>query len=375
MRDFKAGTYISQGYYRSFQPNHINRDWALDVPEIISLISRADRELGRLDMFSEYIPNIDLFIRMHVVKEATNSSRIEGTHTNMQEALLQESRVPYEKRDDWKEVQNYVDALHKAHEKLAELPISSRLIKETHKILLQGVRGQGKQPGEFRSSQNWIGGATLDDAVFVPPVHHTVPDLMSDLEKFVHRTESYIPDLMKVAIMHYQFETIHPFLDGNGRIGRLLIPLYLIEKKIIRKPILYISEFFEQNRILYYDNLMRVRTHNDIVQWLKFFLVGLIETATKGVTTFNSILKLKEATEEKVMKKLGSRSHNGRKLLNHLYFNPITDAHSVAKVTELSMASAYSLITDFEKMGILREITGDKRNRLFQFEEYLKLYQ
>ena len=269
MENFKSGAIISQGYYKSFQPELINKEWLLNDMEIQSLLSKADRQLGRLDMYSEHIPDIDLFISMHVLKEATQSSRIEGTQTNMEEALLDKEDVSIEKRDDWDEVQNYIAAMHKAIAMLKEIPFSSRLIKETHKVLLQGVRGEHKLPGTFRTSQNWIGGASISDAVFIPPVHSSIGDLMSDLEKFTHNEDILLPDLLKIGIIHYQFETIHPFLDGNGRVGRLLITLYLVDKEILKQPILYLSDFFERNKTLYYDNLMRVRTHNDLKQWLK----------------------------------------------------------------------------------------------------------
>lgn len=259
MKHFKAGNYVSQGSYKSFQPSLINRQWELDSMEVLKLLSQADRELGRLDMYSNYIPNIDLFISMHVLKEATQSSKIEGTQTNMEEALLDREDIPLDKRDDWEEVQNYIKAMESAIIALEKLPFSSRLIRETHKVLLQGVRGEKKQPGDFRKSQNWIGGATINDALFIPPVHTSVPELMSDIEKFIHNEEIFFPELLKIALVHYQFETIHPFLDGNGRVGRLLIPLYLVSIGILKKPILYLSDFMETHRKLYYDNLMNVR--------------------------------------------------------------------------------------------------------------------
>lgn len=374
MQNFKSGSYINQGYYKSFQPTHINRQWILNDMELIQLLSKADRHLGRLDMYSEHIPDIDLFISMHVLKEATQSSKIEGTQTNMEEALLDKDDVSQEKRDDWEEVQNYIQAMHQAIEMLGKLPFSSRLIRESHKTLLQGVRGDHKLPGTFRTSQNWIGGASIDDAVFVPPAHTNINDLMSDLENFAHNNEAYFPDLLKIAIIHYQFETIHPFLDGNGRIGRLLITLYLVDKDILKKPILYLSDFFERNKTLYYDNLMKVRTNNDIVQWLKFFLVGIIETAKKGVDTFDAILKLKQDTEIKVQT-LGTRATNAQKIVYYLLKHPMVDVNRVVAITGVSKRTAYNLINDLENLGILKEITGSKRDKLYSFDEYLNLFE
>ncbi|WP_298486239.1 Fic family protein [uncultured Maribacter sp.] len=373
MKNFKAGKYINQGYYKSFQPEQINKQWLLEDMELLELLSKADRQLGRLDMYSEHIPDIDLFISMHVLKEATQSSKIEGTQTNMEEALLDKEDVSQEKRDDWEEVQNYITAMQQAISMLETIPFSSRLIKETHKILLQGVRGDHKLPGIFRSSQNWIGGASIADAVFIPPVYTSIDELMSDLEKFTHNETLYFPDLLKIGIIHYQFETIHPFLDGNGRVGRLLITLYLVNKEILKKPILYLSDFFERNKTLYYDNLMRVRTHDDIKQWLKFFLVGVIETAKNGVKTFDEILKLKEQTELDIQT-LGSRASNAQKVLHYLLKRPVIDVNKIIKITEVSPKTAYNLITDMEGLKILQEVTGGKRGRVYVFKQYLNLF-
>ncbi|MBL7110513.1 MAG: Fic family protein [Bacteroidales bacterium] len=374
MKNFKSGQYISQGYYKSFQPEFINRQWYIESMEIIQLLSQADRELGRLDMYSKYIPNIDLFISMHVIKEATQSSKIEGTQTNMDEALLDKEDIPVNRRDDWEEVQNYIKAMEWAIRELDKLPISSRLIRGTHKILLQGVRGEKKLPGEFRNSQNWIGGATIKDAIFIPPVHTSVPKLMSDIEKFLHNEEIFLPELLKIGLVHYQFETIHPFLDGNGRVGRLLIPLYLVSKKILQKPILYLSDFFEKNRKLYYDNLSMVREMNDLNQWFKFFLVGIIEIAKSGITTFDNIMQLQKMVEN-TLQKLGSRVVNAKKIVDYLYRRPIINAERVSEIAEISMPSSYKLISDLENMNILKEITGGQRSRLYVFEKYLELFR
>ena len=374
MKSFQSGRLIQQAHYKSFQPDPINRAWVVDDMSLLQLLGQADRELGRLDMYSEYIPNIDLFIRMHVLKEATQSSKIEGTQTNMEEALLEKEDVALERRDDWEEVQNYVAAMNEAVDRLQTLPFSARMIRETHKTLMQGVRGKHKQPGEFRHSQNWIGGASINDAIFVPPAHESIGELIGDIEKFVHNEREYFPELLKAALVHYQFETIHPFLDGNGRVGRLLITLYLVSRGILKQPVLYLSDYFERNRQLYYDNLMRVREKNDLLQWFKFFLVGVIETAKSSTATFDNILKLQKRVEAQ-LQTLGSRTANAQKVMYYLYQRPVVNAAKVGEVAGVSPASAYKLIVDLEQFGILKEVTGGKRGKMYMFDAYLKLFK
>ncbi len=268
---FKSGKLQQRLEYKSFEPTLINEEWHLDNDAVALLLSQADQKLGELNAFSQLIPDVDFFIKMHVVKEGTKSSRIEGTQTNIDEAIQKEEFIQPEKKDDWQEVQNYVEAMNTAITELQQLPLSNRLLKNAHKIILQGVRGKHKQPGEFRISQNWIGGSSLADAKFIPPHQEGVLEYMSDLEQFIHSDKTNLPHLIKIAILHYQFETIHPFLDGNGRIGRLLITLYLVSTGLLVKPTLYLSDFFEKNKEHYYDNLTIVRTKDDLVQWLKFF--------------------------------------------------------------------------------------------------------
>jgi len=374
MKQFQSGRLVDQGTYRSFSPTPLDRPWHIDDMGLIQLLGEAERELGRLDMFSEYVPNVDLYIRMHVIKEATKSSRIEGTRTNIAEALQEREEIALDRRDDWEEVQNYVTAMNEAVARLPKLPLSSRLIRDTHRTLLQGVRGRHKQPGEFRLSQNWIGGASINDAVFVPPLHTEIPDLIADLERFIHNDAYRLPDLVRIALVHYQFETIHPFLDGNGRVGRLLVTLYLVSKGVLKRPVLYLSDFFERNRGLYYDNLMRVREHNDLMQWLKFFLVGVIETARGGVATFDAILRLQRETDTRIAT-LGSRTPKARKVLDYLYGQPLADAARIGAAAELSPASAYKLIADLERLEILKETTGGRRGRTYAFADYLGLFQ
>lgn len=374
MKQFKSGAFINQGYYDSFQPTPLNRQWIVDDMEIQHLLSQADRQIGRLDMYSEHIPNPDLFISMHLAKEATQSSKIEGTQTNIEDVFLDKNDLDIAYREDWEEVQNYIEAMNYAILQLKDLPFSSRLIRNTHRILLQNVRGENKNPGEFRKSQNWIGGANLNDAVFVPPVHTSVPELMNDLEKFTHNEKYFFPDLLKIALIHYQFETIHPFLDGNGRIGRLMITLFLVDKGILKKPVLYLSDFFERNRRLYYDNLMLVRTDNDIKQWFKFFLTGMIETAKKGVSTFDALLKMKKETEE-IIQQNSIRSHHIVNILDNLYMHPVINAKQIGKITGVSMPTAYKILNEMIDYGILKELTGGKRKQVFMFDSYVRLFK
>lgn len=370
---FHSGETVSQGYYKAFIPNEINRNWAIDDMNVVKLLSQADRQLGRLDMYSEYV-NIDLYIAMHIAKEATQSSRIEGTQTHVEEVFLDKEDVTMERRDDWDEVQNYIIAMNEAVNQLHRLPFSGRLIRQAHKILLSGVRGKHKAPGEFRTSQNWIGGASINDAVFIPPPPQEIDRLMSDIEKLANDQSNPMPDLIRAALIHYQFETIHPFLDGNGRVGRLLITLYLVSQGILKRPILYLSDFFERNKNLYYDNLMRARTHNDINQWFKFFLTGVIETSIKGVSTFDGIMQIQRTLDDR-LKPLAGRAAGARLVIDELYKNPITNASKVESIIGKSSVSAYKLIADLERLEIIKEITGGQRSRSYAFKEYLDLFK
>ena len=273
------------------------------------------------------------------------------------------------------EVHNYIEAMNFSINKLNTLPVSKRLLKEAHRILMSGVRGEHRNPGEFRKSQNWIGGASLKDARYIPPVHTEIDELISDLEKFLHNDQINVPVLIRAGIVLYQFETIHPFLDGNGSIGRLLITLYLISSGLLSKPSLYLSDYFEKNRQLYYDNLNLVKVKNDMAQWIKFFLVGIIETSEKGSNTFKSILKLKEQIEDRKILTLGKKLSTAKSLMNYLYRKPVVSAQDVQDELKVSPPTANSLLSDFERLGILKEKTGWKRNREFEFTEYLNLFR
>ena len=371
---FKSGRYLSQSEYKSFLPVKINCEWQIDQPELQTILEEAHLRLGELNAYSRYVPDVNTFIRMYIIKEATNSSRIEGTQTEIDEVVGFERMITSGKKEDWREVQNYIEAMNYAITTLQKLPLSNRLLRETHRILIQGVRGQHKMPGDFRKSQNWIGGATLKDAVYIPPHRNDIFDLMGDLENFLHNHSIHVPHLIRIAISHYQFEAIHPFLDGNGRIGRLLITLYLVNYKILEQPLLYLSSFFEKNRDVYYANLNRVRTHNDLTQWLKFFLIGVSETALNAVETLKRISVLNEKLNEDITI-LGKRVPLARKLLRYLYKYPKIISNQIATEFQITKPTANAIIKEFLKLKILIEVTGFKRNKIFVFETYLNLFR
>ncbi len=375
IKDYKAGRYQQQKRYQAFFPSVINSTWTWSDPKINTLLSEANHKLGELNAYSHRIPDVDYFIEMHVIKEATTSSKIEGTNTEIGDVLLSKKDVEPEKRADWQEVQNYVKAMSYAIAKLKKIPLSTRLLKETHKILLSKGRGVTKLPGEYRTSQNWIGGATIQDAVFVPPPHAEVDSLMGDLENFLHNERIEVPHLIRIALAHYQFETIHPFLDSNGRIGRLMITLYLVSEGLLAKPTLYLSDYFEKNRGVYYDKLSVARTSNDLAQWIKFFLVAVVETSKKGIETFERILQLREKIEGNKLITLGKKLPKAKELMNILYSKPSLTAAEVAEFIHVTSATANALIRDFVGLSILTEVTGGKRNRRFIFKDYMNLFQ
>ena len=374
IKNFKAGSYQKGYQYQYFLPEKINHSFFWTDPVINDLLEKASFKLGELNSFSRLVPDTDMFIIMHVFKEAVVSSRIEGTQTSIEEALIDEKDINPEKRDDWREVHNYINAMNTAIEDLKTLPISNRLIKNTHRILLSSGRGEHKTPGEFRTSQNWIRGSSLSDAVFIPPAHTELPDLLSDFEFFLNNKDLKIPHLVRIAIAHYQFETIHPFLDGNGRIGRLLITLYLVASGILEKPLLYLSDFFEKNKTLYYDNLTFVRTQNNLAQWLKFFLAGVIETAENSVNTLRKIISLKSRIEQEHILSTGKRAKKALTLFHQLFRKPVLSVSNVQNITGLSAKAANDLVAIFVELKILKETTGYQRNRVFVFDEYIRLF-
>ena len=373
-QSYISGTLVQQYQYKSFMPSLINRDFEWEDKRIDVLLEEANRYLGELNAYSTLIPDVDFFIHMHIIKEATTSSRIEGTQTAIEEAVVSEEEVLPDRRDDWNEVQNYTKAMNYAIDRLKQLPLSVRLLQETHGILLDSVRGKHRNPGEIRNSQNWIGGSNLSDAFFIPPHHDSLPELLSDLELFWHNDNFNIPELIKIAISHYQFETIHPFLDGNGRVGRLLITLHLISRGVLDKPTLYLSDFFERNRASYYDSLTMVRQTNDIQQWIRFFLVGTKEVAQKSKETLRKIVALRMESEQKLLN-TGKRLQKCQELLRFLYSNPIITSNDVQKHLNITHPTANELLRIFIMRGLLHEIELPVKSKVYGFIDYLDMFK
>ena len=376
MQDGQTGKYLIQpGGYKAFIPVALPPIKPIKYSEKLrNILSEADRALSRLDGVVTVLPNSDLFIAMYVKKEALLSSQIEGTQASLEGVLRFEANLePEEDINEVKEVINYIKALNYGIARLSELPISNRLIKEIHKILIQGTRGTSKIPGEFRKIQNWVGlpGAALSDAIFVPPPPEKVPELISELEKFIHQKDE-IPPLVKIALIHAQFETIHPFLDGNGRVGRLLITFYLYCKKILSHPLLYLSVYLKKNRSRYYDLLMEIREQDRWEEWLKFFLEGIKEVSEEAIILAKEIIILKE----KLLKTLFLNkisSIYAVEFLNLLFIKPIITSTDIVKNLNTSKETANQLIKKFEKINIIREISGKKRYKKYIFLDYINI--
>lgn len=374
LEEYKSGEYIKMNDYKAFIPSKINYNWGWDDTKLDKLLAEANRQIGELNAYSLLIPNVDLYIKMHVKIEANKSSRIEGTRTTIEEDLLDITDINPEKRDDWEEVQNYVKATNYGVERIKEgFPVCARLIREIHKILMQGVRGEHKIPGEFRTSQNWIGGTMPSTAIYVPPPHTEIAESLTDFEKFINNEEIDTPDLIKIAIIHYQFESIHPFLDGNGRIGRLLIPLYIQSKGMLDKSCLYISNYIERNKDTYYDMLTRVRTNNDIIEWIKFFLEAVIETSKTAKEKFRKVVEL-TIDMDKIIMNLPVKPENARKVIDVLYDEPVINRKKLCDLTGIKEGTIKNIINSLLENKIIVETTGYSRNQIFTFQKYTDLF-
>ena len=374
----RAGRYVAQpAGYRAFIPAPLPPQPALELSgELQGLLSAADRALGRLDGSVLTLPNPDLFVFMYVRKEAVLSSQIEGTQSSLQDLLAAEAQLLDQNLPrDVDEVVNYVRAMNHGLARLPELPVSVRLVREIHAELMRGVRGGRLQPGELRTSQNWIGptGCTLTTASFVPPPPHVVPEALGNLETFLHAPDT-LPPLVKIALAHVQFETIHPFLDGNGRVGRLLITFLLTEGGVLHKPVLYLSHYFKQHRQAYYEHLQAVRDRGAWEEWLTFFLRGVIKVAAEAAQTARRILQLREQHRAAITDQLGRAAGNGHKVLESLFDRPIVAVGDVQKMTGTTYAAANSLVSRLVKLGVLNEMTGHARNRRFRYAPYIALF-
>ena len=377
-KSYKAGTYVRQiGGYSAFEPSPLPPTPPLEISNSMhALLSRADRALGRLDGSISSLPNPDLFVLMYVRKEAVLSSQIEGTQASLADVLEAEARViGRQPPRDVDEVLNYVSAMNYGLSKLSELPLSTRLIKEIHAKLMAGVRGDNMQPGEIRTVQNWIGaeGASLAQATFVPPPPQKVADALHQLEVFLN-TESDLPALIKFGLAHAQFETIHPFLDGNGRMGRLLVTFLLCRDGILSRPVLYISHYLKRHRARYYDLLQATREDGDWENWLKFFLTGIFEVSNEAAATARAIVELREKHREFITDTFGRGAGNGLKLLEHLFRTPVTTVQAVSGLLGTTYPGAANLVNKLQDAGLLNELTGQARNRVFRYEPYVELF-
>lgn len=374
--NFPGGLRHAKAGYDYYLPGDIFQSQEITLPfSIIKQTEEAGIALGRFASLTEQLPDPLFIIGAFSKQEARFSTQIEGTQTDVADAFIKQKDVPSEKRDDWAELHAYIDGLNAAVKELGEnLPLCNRLLKDTHKILLSQVRGKSKSPGEFRKSQNWIGGSRPNNAHFVPPAHEHIADVMSNLEKFIQDDQLDIPHLIRAALIHAQFETIHPFLDGNGRMGRMLVSLYLLEKKLLQHPILYISHFFENHRQSYYMALDQSRKNIDgMIKWVSFFLDAVTATANNGIAVTRSIITHHKELSDSTIPAMGKRAPQGTALLNLLFQSPVINAREIQNSLEYSAQATQKLLNDFTDNGILREITGNRRNRIYVFEQYLKL--
>lgn len=372
----RAGEYVDQptGYTAfipaPFPPTDLNL-----TDELLNPLSSADRALARLDGAASVLPNVDLFIQMYVFQEATLSSQIEGTEASLADVVGARSETPpVERRDAINEIENYISALNFGLDRLETLPVSLRLVREIHEVLMSGVRGgeAGKTPGEFRKSQNWIGGSTPNNARFVPPPVEVMHASLDEWEASVHVHR--LPPLVHIGLLHAQFETIHPFVDGNGRVGRLLVTFMLTEREILARPLLYLSIYFKKHQDEYYDRLQAVRDHGDWEGWLAFFIEGVRSTARSATQTVRSILDLRDADRERIQAALGRKSGNGLRLHDHLFLNPVVNARTTQRVLDISQPTANRLLRDLEEVGIVREWTGRQRGQSYVYDDYFNIF-
>jgi Fic family protein len=375
----RAGRYVRQpAGYRAFSPAPLPPHPPIDLGgDRQHLLAQANYALGRLDGAVLTLPNPDLFVFMYVRKEAVLSSQIEGTQSSLQNLLAAEARLnDPDAPVDVGEVLNYVRAMNHGLARLAELPVSIRLIREIHSILLEGVRGGRLTPGELRTTQNWIGpgGCTLTEAVFVPPAPHEMHQALGDLEQFLH-SDNDLPILIQVALAHAQFETIHPFLDGNGRVGRLLIAFLLTERKLLSRPVLYLSHHFKRHRAEYYERLQSVRDAGDWEGWLNFFLRGVVEVSEEATRTAAAILRMREDYRSRITASFGRAAGNGHRIMDHLFDHPLVTVATVRDWLGCTSAAANSLVRRLVSLGLLLEVTGFARNRRFRFDPYLRLFE
>ncbi len=358
--------------YQSFVPSPLPPTPPIEISEdILEQLIKANSQLAILESVATRIPDVDLFVSMYVRKEALMSSQIEGTQATLEDVL--DPLIEDNTNRNVADVVNYIKATEYAIRRLHELPLCNRLLKETHAILMEGVRGQEKNPGEFRCSQNWIGGkgSTLRNAKYIPPSPDDMTEAMSDLEKYIN-ADDRLDGLIRAALIHYQFETIHPFLDGNGRIGRLLITLFLMEKKILTTPALYISYFLKKNRVEYYDRMTEVRSKGNYEQWVKFFLQALAESAKDAIAAIDELTALHDKNVD-LVSGMGRASKNAMLVFRYLEANPIIEIGKTAEALGITFGTASNVVERLSSAGILEQTTTGRRNRTFAYKDYLAI--
>jgi len=373
-KDFKSGVYIDQVKYKSFRPEKINHEWSIDDDNIIVLLSKAERLLGELNAYVGLVPQTSFFIRLFLRKEAVASTHLSGNQANIFDSLQKPEKVETSKKTDWTDVYNYVNAMNSSFAEIKQEGLSNDVLKNAHLLILNSLREENKSPGVYRPNQAWVEGDDITDAEYIPPDPAEINDLMIDLDNFVKNQHYLLPHLIKIAIIHYQFLTIHPFSEANGRLARLLTALYLTHHEILQKPVLCLSDYFDKHKAIYHDTLMSVRQTNNLSKWIIFFLEAVIFSSEDSINIYKKTLEMRKKIVKTKIVKFGSKTKNANELLQLLFWQPIIETEDIISELKVCKNTALNLIYDFVYLGILVELTGFKRNRIYVFDKYVSLF-
>lgn len=374
IKRFESGTWVEQIKTTSFSPNSINHDWIIDDGNIQTLLEVASLQLGKLNGIALQVKHFKCVEHLFKLREAFFSCSIDGLKIDFETVLMNPEELGINKQKNQKKVLNYVQAYDYAKKELGIMPFTNQLVKDTHREMMLGINKKNKIIGEFRMVQNWVG-QSLQNAAYVPPYHLEVQGLMRDLELFVHNKKIAIPALIKSSLMHYQFEMIHPFIEGNGRMGRLMIPLQLSQRNYLEHGAFIYSEYLNTHKTDYFKKLRRVRRNHELTQWMEFYLEGMVEASKKAINILQDVIQLQQKVNDQLVDKLGIKSKKAKKLFKELYKNPIVDSRSVPEIVDASTATANRLLDELVEMGLLKEMTGFRRNRKFIFKDYLELFE